>query len=783
MSEKIVSPGVFTKESDLSYLPQGIAQIGAAIIGPTAKGPAFIPTLVESYSDFTRTFGDADGLSYVPYTVRNYLKHSGRATIVRVVNIQGYESDTVKLLAESPSGSGTFNLIAMLAPTQSANTPNVKITYSPISTDTSAIIISGSGFVLELSASLDPSKDRYITNLLGTSPNGTYPLYVYNDFSEYATSLVGAIGDVSQSILTTGLDLSSSLAYDIPATPWIQSQLGTNLFKLHHFNAGASDVYVSIENIKFGSEVAGTDFGTFTLLVRQIGDTDLKPVVLESFATVNLDPDSVNFIGRRIGDQYRETIEDSEGNPKVAVYGDFTNKSKYIRVEMSTDSHGAVEVPFGFDSYYEPVSISSGYRIVNRLVQKSDTDLVTNALITADSSSFNTKYYLGFNQDYSDNLFVLKPLADNSVAVATSSFSLNNAYVQTGGSTSVNSALWSAYADASGSTNIPSKFRKFSVALQGGFDGFDPTIIKAVGADISATNVFGFDCNTPYSPGTLSYRKAIDTIANPDEFDINMLVLPGILNEFHPNVVTYANDMTEERGDVFFLFDNSELARSVSDTITDVEGIDSNYSATYYPWVKIYDNDNTKYMWVPPTVVMTAVIAFTDKVAAPWYAPAGLNRGGIPEALQAYTRLTQSERDELYEGRVNPIVAFIGQGIVAWGQKTLQVKASALDRINVRRLLIELKKYIASATKYLVFEQNTNATRTRFLNIVNPYLDSVQQKQGLYTFKVVMDETNNTPDVIDRNMMVGAIYLQPAKTAEMIVIDFNITPSGAVFGQ
>ena len=193
-------------------------------------------------------------------------------------------------------------------------------------------------------------------------------------------------------------------------------------------------------------------------------------------------------------------------------------------------------------------------------------------------------------------------------------------------------------------------------------------------------------------------------------------------------------------------------------------------------------NDNTKYIWVPPTVVIAAVMAFNDKVGAPWYAPAGLNRGGIPEATQVYTRLTQAERDDLYDGRVNPIVTFINQGIVTWGQKTLQVKASALDRINVRRLLIELKKYIASATKYLVFEQNTVQTRTRFINIVTPYLDSVQQKQGLYTFKVVMDETNNTPDVIDRNMMVGTIWLQPTKTAEMIKIDFNITPTGATFG-
>jgi phage tail sheath protein FI len=199
--------------------------------------------------------------------------------------------------------------------------------------------------------------------------------------------------------------------------------------------------------------------------------------------------------------------------------------------------------------------------------------------------------------------------------------------------------------------------------------------------------------------------------------------------------------------------------------------------------VKIVDANINKPVWVPPSVVIPGVLAFNDRVAAEWYAPAGLNRGGLSTVLDAYTRLTHAERDELYEGRVNPIATFPGQGVCVWGQKTLQAKPSALDRINVRRLLIAVKKYIASATKYLVFENNTAATRNRFLNIANPYLESVQQRQGLYSFKVVMDETNNTPDIIDRNVMYGQIFLQPAKTAEFIIIDFNILPTGAAFAQ
>jgi phage tail sheath protein FI len=222
-------------------------------------------------------------------------------------------------------------------------------------------------------------------------------------------------------------------------------------------------------------------------------------------------------------------------------------------------------------------------------------------------------------------------------------------------------------------------------------------------------------------------------------------------------------------------------AAAIENVVSMASQFDSNYGATYYPWVKIVDTNSNRVIPVPPSVVMMSVFAANDQVAAEWFAPAGLNRGGIPAAVQVIDRLTHSERDSLYEGRVNPIAAFPGQGIVAWGQKTLQRQPSALDRINVRRLLIALKKFIASSSRYLVFEQNVAATRQRFLNIVNPYLDGVQQRSGLYAFKVVMDESNNTPDLVDRNILYGQIYLKPSKTAEFIVLDFNVLPSGATF--
>ncbi len=240
--------------------------------------------------------------------------------------------------------------------------------------------------------------------------------------------------------------------------------------------------------------------------------------------------------------------------------------------------------------------------------------------------------------------------------------------------------------------------------------------------------------------------------------------------------------MCEDRQDCFYIADFTDYNSSITTATEKANSVDSNYVGTYYPW--LINRVGNKSVITPPSVIMPAVYASNDRFAAEWFAPAGLNRGGLTAfgAESLRNILTHAERDILYENKVNPIAKFPNQGIVAFGQKTLQDKASALDRINVRRLLINIKKFVASTSRYLVFEQNTTDTRARFINTVTPYLESIQQRQGLYAFNVVMDDSNNTPDVIDRNILAGAIFLQPARTAEFIVIDFNILPTGASFG-
>jgi phage tail sheath protein FI len=288
---------------------------------------------------------------------------------------------------------------------------------------------------------------------------------------------------------------------------------------------------------------------------------------------------------------------------------------------------------------------------------------------------------------------------------------------------------------------------------------------------ITVNNIQGFD--------SASFAAAFNLLNNKDEYQFNVLVAPGIT--LNNGAVSTLISTCENRGDAIAMVDTTLYGSVVSTAAQAAAGQASNYAAAYWPWIQVYSSGLGKAVWVPPSTVMAGVLAFNDQVGAEWFAPAGLNRGGVPSVLKAERKLSHADRDVLYNANVNPLATFPGEGVVVFGQKTLQRKPTALDRVNVRRLLIALKDFIGQISNNLVFEQNTAVTRNRFLSQVNPYLESVVQRQGLYAFKVVMDETNNTADVIDRNQLVGQIYIQPTKTAEFIILNFNILPTGATF--
>jgi phage tail sheath protein FI len=278
------------------------------------------------------------------------------------------------------------------------------------------------------------------------------------------------------------------------------------------------------------------------------------------------------------------------------------------------------------------------------------------------------------------------------------------------------------------------------------------------------------------------YTNMVALLANQDDYRFNVLLTPGLIDSgAFASTVTSIISNTQNRGDNIYVVDQNGYNTTVAGAVTTAATRNTSYATTYWPWVQTVDPDSGARVWVPASTMIGGVYAFNDSVSEPWFAPAGINRGGLSNVIRAEQKLPQSSRDTLYSGNVNPIATFPGTGVVVYGQKTLQRQASALDRVNVRRLLIALKSYISQVANNLVFEQNTIATRNQFLSQVNPYLESVQQRQGLYAFKVIMDDSNNTADVIDRNQLVGQIYIQPTKTAEFIYLDFNILPTGATF--
>ena len=278
-----------------------------------------------------------------------------------------------------------------------------------------------------------------------------------------------------------------------------------------------------------------------------------------------------------------------------------------------------------------------------------------------------------------------------------------------------------------------------------------------------------------------NYTTSIDLLSNQDEYLFNTITVPGIMIETAPTTTTKLINMVQERGDALAVIDASTYGATLLSMTAEASSYNSSYAAVYAPWLQTTSPETGELVWVPASTMIPGVYAYNDRVGEAWFAPAGLNRGGLATVVRPERKFSQANRDTLYQGKVNPIASFPGSGTVVFGQKTLQTKASALDRVNVRRLLIELKSYISQVSDNLVFEQNTIATRNAFLSQVNPYLESVQQRQGLYAFKVIMDDSNNTADVIDRNELIGQIYLQPTKTAEFIYLDFNVLPTGATF--
>ena len=746
MIEQLISPGVYSTETDQSYIAPGQVATGLAIVGPTEKGPAFVPTDVTSYSDFVAKFGGNSAESYVPQAVNSYLQAGSTTKVTRVLGNGGFLFNTTRKVAALVTGS---KIISVLFPSKNENAPTAALNSSFINTGSFgsfALTLSGSQITTKVvSASLTPTDNNYLLKMIGTNENyATSSAYPYLHFANYFTGSVVAAASCSGSLIFNGSDItftsSYSEGYDAASTPWVLSDSGVRLFKFIHRSHGFKtnkDVKISITNISKNTD--STIYSTFDILVRAWNDTDRTPSIIEQYTGATLDPNAPNYIGKKIGDKYSDY---DSTLLRIMDRGFYPNISKYIRVQIAegVEARSITPnlIPVGFEAIYEPIAGFAGYTLPSASLVYSTTSSTT---------------FSGFNYANSDNLNYLNPVPTEAGTGSNVGF-----------------------------TKLTTE-NKFTIPFQGGTDGTNFAVIKKIGDKISSagTNVFGFDLSTSTTAGTVAYQKAINILSNPEAYSFGLLTLPGVIEQYHSAVTALAETMCEDRGDVVYIRDLTGVNETIATAVATAAGLDSNYSATYHPWVLVKDIGSNKSVFIPPSVIVPQAYAYNDAIAEPWYAPAGLNRGGLGGAIDTKYRLYKADRNLLYQARINPLVKSNNNGVSIWGQKTLQVADTALNRINVRRLLITLKNFISNASNAFVFEQNTNNTQIKLKGILNPFMENVKQKQGLYAYRIQVDDANNTADVIDRNELIVNIYVSPTKTIEFILLNFSISATGVNF--
>lgn len=656
------------------------------------------------------------------------------------------------------------------------------ITIGAITTTLGSFMLSGttgpltaqtnSGFTV----SLDETREDYITKILGKNPeiiDGTPNFYVeriYPHFVREADAL-HEIDNLNASLVYTDETSYTDFenGYTNAVTPWVVSRViggdVKNLFQVETISDGDAsnvEIKVSIANIDINNY-------TFDIIVRRFEDTDASAssTALERWSNLSLRDGDANFIAKVIG-----TTDET-----------YPIKSSFITINLAP-SFPTNTVPAGFRGYKLRESGISG---------STSSDIYYKTDYLSGDSTFKT--YLGISELGYANFTADEVSTRNSIKTIE-----RDLFAYEGGTgadkrlikgfhmeniadstlfISGNEDSLTGYTNAAG-TLVDRNKLKFTLVPAGGFDGWDKYQVYA--------NLFE-EFTDAFTNNVTAFKDGLDEMANPEVVDINVLATPGVDYSNNQNVIKYALDIVEDRTDAIYVMDAPRLTSgSVKGTAEEVvsslesTGIDSNYAATYWPWIQIEDPNSGKYTYQAPTMMAVQTFALTDNIAAPWFAPAGLNRGlAGPQVVRADIRLNNNDRDTLYQGRVNPIATFVQQGVVIWGQKTLQQRQSALDRINIRRLLLQVRRLVAAASLTLLFEQNDQTLRDQFLAKVEPILLQIQNQRGLAAFKVVMDDSNNTPDTIDRNTLVGKIQLQPTRTAEFIDLTFQVLPTGARF--
>ena len=637
---------------------------------------------------------------------------------------------------------------------------------------------------ITFNVSLDSTKKNYITKVLGVSAQDKDVELFVEEIYKNSLDDLNAAGKV-RGINSTMVQMAGSLndyneSYQSASSPYVLSELrGGKLERLFRLitisdgDAANKDIKISIINIK-------PDERTFDLIVRKFADDDVKPTIVEKYSKLSMNPTDNGFIGRKIG----------------TADGEYVLKSKYVMVELA-DKYPTDAFPAGFEGV---------------MVRDYDGDNVDGVApkieykTTYTATEKKRKSYLGLNTDIGVDQDFFNYKGADVWTGKTDGFHMDSGVTTTtiagvSNTFQVGNAEFRKEADLSGTDYERLDSRKFTFAPFGGFDGWDIYRTQRTNGDaykingtkatlgltsgmfetrVTSTEVDGLDTDW------YAYFEGLRTFSNPEAVNINVFATPGIDSRDNISLIEEAIDMVEEeRADSLYVIttpdtDSSGLVALTPDEAVDIvedSGIDSNYSATYFPWLQMQDTENNQYVWLPPTVEVVRNIALTDNIAFPWFATAGVNRG-TTNAIKARTKLTLDQRDTLYEGRINPMATFSNVGVVIWGNKTLQEKETALNRINVRRLLLQARKLISAVSIRLLFEQNDSVVRNQFLSLVNPILDNIRKERGLTDFRVQLD---NDPESIDRNELNGRIFIKPTRSLEYISVEFNITNTGANF--
>lgn len=791
-----VSPGVYTSETDLTYVAQSVGITTLGIVGETLKGPAFEPVLISNFDEFRTYFGGTSTEKFsngnpkyeLPYFAKSYLQQSNQMFVTRVLGLTGYKPKYSWIIKTASSGASYDNVaVAVLRSrgSYSGQTLNYSISAS------SGVTISTTGITANpltefaltagskvFTLSMDKTSKSFISKVLGTKVTdkdaSEYPVYVHEEYSNW-------LANAWSKGLVSGL--TATLAYEdegskyvaewaTAQSPYIVSEVRggkvADLFRIITVSDGdASNTEVKVSFMNVDLETL-----EFDVVVRDFYDTDDSPIVLEKFTRCTMNPELPGYIGKKIGTND----------------GEYILKSRFIMLELVAE-HPTDAVPAGFKGY--PYKTVSGFT-VGSVVYKTKYDKAGDVIATNPSTLSGgdkiRKTFLGVSSHNMADVSLFQYKGEVLSGV-TKGFHLSSS---ASGITDSNSnvlfdtntvSFESSAGDYSGLTAC-----KFTVAMFGGFDGWDIYRGSRTNSDAyiigkstytsGDTNNQGVFHPTVANSDYYAYLQGIETFKNPEATNINVLSTPGINFYDHSALVQETIDMIEiDRADSIYIVNAPNTDKDSVIEQLDTVGLDSNYTATYHPWIQVKDTDNSSQLYIPPTGEVLKNIAYTDNVAHPWFAPAGTTRGKV-NCIKAKEKLTLDDRDDLYQGRINPIATFSSEGVCIWGNKTLQVKESALDRINVRRLLLQARKLISAVSLKLLFEQNDDLVRDEFERLVNPILASIQRERGLTDFRVAVSRSSED---MDRNTLKGKIYIKPTRSLEYIEVEFIVTPTGASF--